>query len=141
MLRRIRTHRPARRRAGFTLMEVLLVVAILLILGSIVAVSFTGIFSGAEEDTTKSAIDNVAKAVSYFKFQCRRAPASIEELVSTAAPPGLETKWHGPYLQDVPKDAWGQEITFADDGNNQTFTVTSPGPPGGQKPITATKKY
>jgi general secretion pathway protein G len=139
MLRRIRTHRPARRRAGFTLMEVLLVVAILLILGSIVVVSFSGIMAGAEEDTTRTQLDQVAEAVKLYKFQCRQAPASINDLV--LQPAGLEGKWRGPYLPEAPKDAWGQEITFADAGDNMSFTVTSPGAPNAQKPITVNKKY
>ena len=73
-----------RRRAAFTLMEVLLVVAILLILGSIVVVSFTGIFAGAEEDSTKAQLDQVATAVKLFKFQCRRAPAGARVTGSRA---------------------------------------------------------
>ena len=105
-----------RRRAAFTLMEVLLVVAILLILGSIVVVSYTGIFAGAEDDATKTQLNQVAEAIKLFKFQCRRAPSGLDELVQQ--PGGLEGKWRGPYLPEVPKDSWGQEITMTDKGDS-----------------------
>ena len=126
-----------RRRAAFTLMEVLLVVAILLILGSIVVVSFSGIMGGAEEDTTKVQLDQIAKAVQLFKLQCRRAPASSEELVQQ--PGDLAGKWRGPYLPQVPKDAWNQEITITDKG--ATFSVSSPGAPGKGQALEVEKPY
>src|SRR5262245_39259119 len=100
-----------RRRAAFTLMEVLLVVAILLILGSIVVVSYTGIFAGAEEDSTRTQLNHVAEAVKLFKFQCRRAPgADLQELLQQ--PGDVGSKWRGPYMDEVPKDAWGNPIEF-----------------------------
>jgi general secretion pathway protein G len=131
-------HRAARRRSAFTLMEVLLVVAILLILGSILVVSFSGIMGGAEEDTTKTLLKEVASQVNYYKLACRQPPTTLNDLLN--APPGMETKWRGPYLKDVPRDAWNQEITFADNGDG-TFTVSSPGPPNQNKPIIITERY
>jgi general secretion pathway protein G len=127
-----------RRRAAFTLMEVLLVVAILLILGSIVVVSFTGIFAGAEEDTAKTQLQQVAEAAKLFKFQCRREPTNIDELVTM--PTDLDTsKWRGPYLPKAPLDPWQQEITLNPEG--ETFTVSSPGPPNQNKPIEIRERY
>ncbi len=127
-----------RRRAAFTLMEVLLVVAILLILGSIVVVSFTGIFAGAEEDTTKTQLDQVAEAVKLFRFQCRREPAGPEELITQ--PADAQGKWRGPYLPQLPKDAWGQDITITPNGD-ETFTVSSPGAPNTGKVIEKIYRY
>jgi general secretion pathway protein G len=138
MLRRLRTQRSLR-RGGFTLMEVLLVVAILLILGSIVVVSFSGIMGGAEEDTTRAQLDQVAEAVKLYKFQCRVPPTQLYDLV--VAPAGLETKWRGPYLPEIPKDAWGQEITLDTSAGDGTFTVSSPGSPEKKQPIVVTERY
>jgi general secretion pathway protein G len=130
-----------RRRAAFTLMEVLLVVAILLILGSIVVVSFSGIMAGAEEDNTKVQLDNVAKAVQLYKFQCRVAPGSVDDLVANQNS-ALEGKWRGPYLPETPNDAWGQPITISQGTTTDTFKVSSPGDPGGQKgPIEKEYRY
>jgi general secretion pathway protein G len=133
-----RRHRRLRR--AFTLMEVLLVVAILLILASIVALNYSGVFGGAEENATKIQMNLIAKGVKLFKFECRRPPASLEEL--NIKPADLENKWHGPYLDsaEIPKDAWGNPFTFTDNQDG-SFTLTSQGAGDGKGPITVTERY
>ena len=46
----------------------------------------------------------------------------VGELITQ--PAGLEGKWRGPYMEQIPKDSWGQEITIENKG--ETFVVSSP---------------
>jgi len=116
-----------RRRAAFTLMEVLLVVAILLILGSIVVVSFSGIMTGAEEDTTRTQMEQIATGVKTYYAQHRQAPQALSELVQD--PGTTKRKWRPVLDQDeVPKDAWNREFEYQ--VTDQGFTLTSLGADG-----------
>ncbi len=115
-----------RRRAAFTLMEVLLVVAILLILGSIVVVSFSGIMTTAEEDTTKANIEAIANGVKTYYAQHRKPPDTLAALIQD---PGNTTRKWRPILdsQELPRDAWNREIAYEYDEASAQFTLTSSG--------------
>jgi general secretion pathway protein G len=116
-----------RRRAAFTLMEVLLVVAILLILGSIVVVSFSGIMKGAEDDTTRTQMEAVARGIQAYHARHREAPLDLTALVQN---PGTTKKqWYKVLdTEQVPKDAWGRDFDYAFDAEG--FTLTSYGADG-----------
>lgn len=123
-----------RSRVGFTLMEVLLVLAILVILGSLAAVSFRGVMGDADVKAAKSQIGLFNPAIEQFQLEFRRYPASLQEFV--VAPADVDPdKWQrifGPMYPSgkIPLDPWNQEYKLAAPGthNPNGYDIWSAGP-------------
>jgi len=111
-----RWHRRRRRRAGFTLMEVLLVLAILVILGSMAVVSYTTIFAGAKEDAARTQLGIFEDAMKLYSLHVGSYPSTDGGIMALKyAPSDLPdpNRWRGPYLEkDVPADPWGNEYRY-----------------------------
>jgi general secretion pathway protein G len=108
----------ARRRAagGFTLLEVLLVLAILVILGSMVTVYFVGIQTSANTNAARVQITEFEKALDLYKLQVGSYPSAANGLEALRVPPAdlkNPQKWQGPYIKDtLPLDPWGNPYTY-----------------------------
>lgn len=114
-MRKRRTRRG--RRTGFTLMEVLLVLAILVILGTMTGVFFFGIQQSAFEDTARTQIAQIEQALDVYRLNVGSYPSPTHGLESLLVqPPDLNNpqKWRGPYLDDVriPPDPWGNSYQY-----------------------------
>jgi general secretion pathway protein G len=122
----------ARRRAGFTLVEMLVVLAIL---GSIVGLVGPRVLNYLSESKVKTAqiqMENISSALDLFYLDTGRFPSSEEGLGALAKrPPGVQV-WNGPYLKSnaVPKDPWGHEYLYRSPGQNGPFDLGSLGPEG-----------
>jgi general secretion pathway protein G len=111
-------------RGGFTLIEVLLVVAILGILAGVVVVNFSGKQERSMIQATRASISAISTAVDVYETDTGRFPPGLNALVENDGSPN----WHGPYVRTggVPVDAWGTAFGFQV-GENM-FKVTSAGP-------------
>ena len=110
-------------RGGFTLIEVLLVVAILGILATIVVVNVSGRREEAMRQATRASIANICAAVDLYEVDTGTYPSSLQSLVQNSdnAP-----NWHGPYVKgSLPTDAWGTPFGYSQSENS--FKVTSAG--------------
>ncbi len=128
---RIRNRRSTGRQA-FTLMELLLVMAILVIMASMVTFAFLNIRQNAQSDLALSQIQTLENACTSYKLQVGRFPSKLDDLYTQ--PSGLTARqWRGPYLSDpVPMDPWGNPYIYgADEANNRVF-IRSAGPDGQQ---------
>jgi general secretion pathway protein G len=112
----------ARRKAGFTLIEVLLVVAILGILATVVVVNFAGQQEGAKIKATRASISSVATAVSMYEVQLGKFPGSLADLT-------VDNGVFPAPLDKVPVDSWGNEFQYKQTGRGR-FEVRSAGPDG-----------
>jgi general secretion pathway protein G len=125
-----------RRRAGFTLMEILLVLAILVVLGSLVTFGYVTIQRNAMMDSAKTQIRMFEQAVDMYRLDVGKYPSGDQGLqaLRLQPPDAPANKWRGPYIQvEIPADPWGnpyqyQEIT--DSLNQPSFEVISNGPDG-----------
>ncbi|MFN0050667.1 MAG: type II secretion system major pseudopilin GspG [Planctomycetales bacterium] len=116
---RSRQEHRRRNRAGFTLMEVLLVLAILGVIIALVVPNLIGAQKQANIDATKVQISGIEKGCEmYALHHAGSFPLSLEELVSK---PGNDAHWKGPYLnsQTLPTDPWGNQLQYAYPGQNQ----------------------
>jgi general secretion pathway protein G len=102
-----RAAKPALKRAAFTLMEVLVVAAILVILASVASVGFLRYLDDAKESTAKAGVAKLETAVGAFKISHGDYPQSLMDLTvvdeGKAAP--LEQKelldpWDQPYVYE-----------------------------------------
>ena len=103
---------------GFTLIEVLLVVLILVMLAGVGIFALSGTREGARKDTTKLKLEQIASALDTFNMHMYRYPTEQEGLGALRTKPETTDEdapnadWRGPYLTEEPKDAWGQAINF-----------------------------
>ena len=100
-----------RRRHGFTLMEVLLVMAILVIMGTFVVANFSGIFGKAKKSAAKTQLNLVAQQLQYYEQDMGTFPPTELGLSSLRVQPTDPIgagRWAGPYAQkEIPPDPWG----------------------------------
>ena len=116
-------------RAAFTLMELMLVMAILVIMAGMVTFAYNRIAGNAENDLALSEIKTIEKACMAYRLKHRRYPNQLGEL--TAVPGGMsQRKWGGPYLEKPPVDPWGGEYSYEIDRDNDRVVVRSAGPDG-----------
>jgi len=116
-------------RAGFTLIEVLLVVAILGILAGVVVVNFTGKQQKAQINACRASIQAICTAIDMYEVDTGRLPPSLNALVSNDGSPN----WNGPYVRGgLPQDPWGHEFGFNTRGEGD-YEVYSSGPEGGER--------
>lgn len=117
------------RRRGFTLMEVLLVLAILVILGSMVGFYFVGAQKGALVKSAKSQMAMFKTPLNMYYADVGSYPSRLDGLI--AAPPDLKNpaKWGGPYMEKtIPADPWGNPYVYEASGDQ--YMVRSSGPDG-----------
>jgi general secretion pathway protein G len=129
MTRRIRD----RRRGGFTLMEVLLVLAILVILGSMVGFFIAGMQKGAYEDLARSQISTFESLLDAYRLHVGSYPTSSQGLQALWQPPAdlkNPAKWRGPYAtKEIPADPWGNPYQY-ELMNADQYHIWSWGPDG-----------
>lgn len=110
-------------RAGFTLIEVLLVVAILGILAGIVVVNFGGKQKGAMIKATRASIAAVCTAIDMYEVDTGRYPPDLNSLIKDDGAPN----WNGPYIRGgLPADAWGTPLEYR--LQDKGYLVLSAGP-------------
>ena len=115
---------------GFTLAEIMLVVAILGILVSVVLPRMTGRTKEARTQAARLQIENLSMALDAFEYDCGRYPSSSEGLEALRQAPAGVRNWKGAYLKkSIPLDPWNNAYVYAAPGRiNQDFDLISMGP-------------
>jgi general secretion pathway protein G len=117
--------RRAAGRSAFTLLELLLVLAILVVLGGIVLVNFTGASDRANVNATITQLNSLKQAVQMYRITMNTLPKSLEELRDGPSDSAKKAKWTGPIIETIPDDAWGNAIKYEVKGNG--FELRSAG--------------
>ncbi len=118
-------------RAGFTLIELMIVIVILGLLAALVAPKFLKSGEEAKVTTTQVQMKNIEEALKLYKLHNSVFPTTEQGLKALVEKPETEPvpkNWKGPYMDEVPKDAWGNDFIYISDGKH--FTLISPGPDG-----------
>src|SRR5262245_19875623 len=92
-------NRRSRRHSGFTLMEILLVLAILVVLGAMVGVGYNRVQINAMKNAAKTQVTLLEEATKLYTLDVGSPPSSLEYLITQ--PPDIPNpaKWQGPYLE------------------------------------------
>lgn len=126
--------RRRRKATGFTLVEVLLVLAILGVLMGMVVPRLMGRQKQANVDATRLSIKGVEQALKLYALDhAGEYPRSASGLNALLQPPQANSMaWRGPYLDTQPVDAWGNPFHFVSPGqlNPGGVDIVSPGADG-----------
>ena len=118
-----------RRQAGFTLLELLVVITILSLLAVSVGSVAINYLGRARTDTTRLQIDQISAGLDLFRLDNARYPTKDEGLDALfEAPDGLP-RWQGPYLQkrETLQDPWGFPFRYESPGQHGEVDIYSYG--------------
>lgn len=110
-------HRAVRgpsRTAGFTLLEVLIVLAILSLIVALVGPRVIDYFGRAKGDVARLQVESLATALDFYRLDVGGYPTQEQGLKALVVKPADAAVWRGPYLkaQDVPNDPWGRPYLY-----------------------------
>jgi general secretion pathway protein G len=124
----------ARRSAGFTLVEIMVVVVILGILAATIVPLFRGAAEDAKVSAAKSTIAELESSLERMHIHLDRYPSNDEGLKLLVDPPSgeEEKKWRGPYIKVLRPDPWGNPYQYRNPGIRRTsgFDLWSRGADG-----------
>ena len=122
-------------RAGhraFTLVEMLLVVTIIGILAALVVPKIMGRSEQARITAAHADISGIKTALDAFEVDNGYYPKGNNGLGDLVAAPRDVKNWHGPYLDKIPSDPWGNNYIYSYPGkhNTSSYDLLSVGPDG-----------
>ena len=123
-----------KRSMGFSLIEILVVIALIGIVATLVIRNVGGGFAGGQAKAAKSQIASVGMSIEQYYLDNGSYPERLEDLVQK---PANATNWNGPYAkQSQLNDPWGSPIDYRAPGENgRDFDLVSLGKdkrPGGE---------
>ncbi|NDY42092.1 type II secretion system major pseudopilin GspG [Dissulfurirhabdus thermomarina] len=135
-MRRRARHPSFRARAGFTFLEVIVVVIIIGLLASLVAPKFFKRIGQSRVKTARAQVELFGAALDSFRLDVGRYPTTEEGLEALRTNPGGLKAWAGPYLpKAVPADPWGHPYVYQSPGEHGDYDLLSlgrDGAPGGE---------
>ena len=119
------------RAAGFTLLELLVVIVIIGMLASYVGPKYFSQIGKSEVTAARSQIDALGKALDAYRIDVGRYPSTTEGLAALNARPEAAPGWNGPYLKKaVPLDPWQHAYVYQYPVANNDFRLLSYGKDG-----------
>ncbi len=118
-----------RRSRGFSLIELLVVLAILGLLAGLVGPQVMKFLSGSKTKTARLQIEDLSAALDLYRLEVGHYPTTSDGLEALVSKPGNAKNWNGPYLKkaQVPTDPWGNEYQYQQPGDHGPFDVYSLG--------------
>lgn len=118
--------------AGFTLVELLVVLVILVLLASIIGPRVIGYLGASRSKTAKVQIESLVTSLELFHIDVGRYPATAEGLTALIRPPTKLAGWSGPYITkaNIPLDPWGHSYRYQAPGKKGAFDLYSLGRDG-----------
>lgn len=125
----------ARAGAGFTLLELLVVMVIIGLLVGYVGPKYFAQVGKSEVKSARAQINALEKALDQYRLDTGRYPTTEQGLAALSAKPSGENRWDGPYLKKaVPVDPWGKPYQYKSPGEHgeiDLYSFGKDGQPGG----------
>lgn len=117
---------------GFTLVELLVVLAILGLLAGLVGPQVMNFLGSSKTQTAALQIEDLSATLDLYRIEVGRYPSTSEGLEALVSDPGNAPNWNGPYLRrsQVPKDPWGNDYHYRSPGRHGPFDIWSYGADG-----------
>jgi general secretion pathway protein G len=118
---------------GFTLVELLVVMAIIALLAALVAPKVFPKLGKGKTAAAKAQVEMLGQALDHYRLDTGHYPSTAQGLQSLLTNPGVE-KWEGPYLSKnlIPQDPWGKPYNYAFPGTHGEYDIWSFGRDGVQ---------
>jgi general secretion pathway protein G len=118
--------------AGFTLVELLVVLVILVLLASIIGPQVIGYLSSSRAKTAHIQVESLVTSLELFHIDVGRYPTSAEGLDALVKNTSGIAGWSGPYINKdaIPLDPWGKPYKYESPATNRPFIVYSLGRDG-----------
>ena len=127
-----RDKQGSRRERGFTLVELLVVLAIIGLLAVLVAPRVIQYLSGAKVDTAKIQVERLAGVLDLYRLEIGQYPSQDEGLAVLYDRPANAADWNGPYIRNRQSltDPWGNPYGYRYPGQHGEFDLFSLGADG-----------
>ena len=111
--------------AGFTLVELLVVLAILGLLAAVATPQVMRYLGKAKTDTAKLQIHSLSATLDLYRIDVGRYPTQEEGLQVLVAPPADAASWNGPYVKkaDMLRDPWGTPYVYRVPGQHGDYDL------------------
>lgn len=114
-------------QSGFSLIEILIVVALIAVIAGMVANQVFGGQDKAKWNLTRTQIQTLAGKIEQYQLDNGGVPSSLEDLVRQ---PSGANSWLGPYAKEADlKDQWGKPLNYSQEGE-AGYTIGSYGKDG-----------
>jgi general secretion pathway protein G len=132
-----RRERRWRRQAGFTLIEIMVVMVIIGLLMALVGPNLIGRSEKAKVQAATMQIERLGTVLDTYRLDTGRYPTSQEGLGALVQKPAGAERWDGPYLtKGLPKDPWDRPYLYRSPGDQgrlyDLYSLGADGAPGGQ---------
>jgi general secretion pathway protein G len=118
---------------GFTLVELLVVMAIIALLAALVAPKVFPKLGKGKTAAAKAQVEMFGQALDQYRLDTGHYPSTAQGLQALNVNPG-EQKWEGPYLKKntIPNDPWDRPYNYACPGTHGEYDIWSFGRDGAQ---------
>lgn len=123
-------------QSGFTLIEIMVVVIVIALMGAMIGPTVFKKVQQAEKTRVAQDIRAIQSALKFYRLDNYSYPSEAQDLQALIEQPQGQDRWNGPYLEELPKDPWGQPYRYANPGRHgkeiDVFSLGSDNIEGGE---------
>jgi len=124
-------------RSGFSLIEIMIAVAIMAILAAVAVPAFLNYLEQSKESSTKSNLAVIKGGIQSYYLQIGKYPGKLNDLVERPKDEEAASKWRTPFIEnEIPLDGWGNKFQYkvTPEGAQHAYELYSFGSKGKSAP-------
>lgn len=126
--------RKNHKSAGFTLVELLVVLVVLGLLAGLAGPRLISIIGDSRSDAANLQMSQFKQILDLYRLDVANYPTTQQGLQALVEKPNDAERWNGPYTDSIPKDPWGNDYIYQFPGDQGDYDLSSLGAdnrPGG----------